>query len=126
MLHVLSISDLIAFSISNKKCPWKQIIHRRTTIAVSVLLRVFICRQYDLLLLSSKTGLSSPLPRSSFTTDRSKAVPLLFFFVCDFTCGVCGVLICSSSLLPLMPGRAVLCDCSISWVPPLIFCRAAQ
>ena len=40
---------------------------------------------------------------SSFPPDRSKAVLLLLFFVCGFICGVCFVLICSSSLLLLMP-----------------------
>ena len=56
---------------------------------------------------AKKTGLSpaaipNPTPNpSSFPTDRSKAGPLvqfIFLCICDVICGVCGVLICSSSI----------------------------
>ena len=52
-----------------------------------------------------------PNPPSIFSIDRSKVVPLLqFFFVCSsvISCNICYVVVCSSSLLVLVPreGRA--------------------
>ena len=51
---------------------------------------------------TSKTGLS----RVFVSTDRSEAVPLLHFFlflcVGGFICGVCFVIVCSSSVLLLV------------------------
>ena len=58
-----------------------------------------------------------------FSADRSKAVPLLqFCFVCMLEIApvpLCLVMAYFSSFF-LCLGKAVLCDCGISWITPFI------
>ena len=65
---------------------------------------------------TSKTGLSSPLPHSSFPTDHSKVVPLLQSFFVHLWFHM-WLLFCHYLFL-ISPsfGRTVLHDCGISWL----------
>ena len=69
---------------------------------------------------ASKTDL-----HSIFSTDCSKAVPLLqFFFVCasvvSYVAFVLSLFVSHLSFIWCL-GRAVLRDCGVSWVSSLIF-----